>query len=724
MGRLNVVEKISAKKQYFSAGKPQAELSSEQFGLYVFNRRVMQRMLPREIYKNVVAAMDGKEKIREENADPIAVAMKEWAMSHGATHFTHWFQPLTGTSAEKHDAFIEWTSEDQMIEQLTGKQLVQGEPDASSFPSGGLRSTYEARGYTGWDPSSPAFIWKEGDGVTLCIPSVFFSWTGAVLDTKIPLHRSEKRLSAAVLKLLKLTGVKAERVYTTLGLEQEYFVVDRNLRNLRPDLLLLGKTVFGASPAKGQELQDHYFGSVRERVLNFMHDFERAALKLGIPVKTRHNEVAPGQYEVAPVFERATLAIDHNIQMMELMRKVAIKHDLAVLLHEKPFENLNGSGKHCNWSITTDTRLNLLDPTDNPGNNFHFLVLMTAFIEAVQRHGDLIRASIGSASNDYRLGGHEAPPAIMSIYLGEAIEAFLNDIEVHGIHQTKSQQVTYDLGILGFPDLKKDYTDRNRTSPMAFTGAKFECRALGSSANPAMAATILNAAVAESLENILDEVEQSLKKESGRSKKAFMEAVIPVIQRSLKRSKGVRFAGDNYAEAWVKEAKKRGLPNFEKSIEAYETLREAKSVTLFQGILSEEELKSRVEILLEQYVMSTLIEVNLMIELCASHVIPAAVGEQKRLASALKNVQTVLGKGNFEPQLEYLKSFTQQVNTLITRLQELKAAKKKVEKESAATVHVLFPAMLALREVVDQIEGSVEDAYWPLPKYRELLFLF
>jgi glutamine synthetase len=727
LARFKAVETVAKLGETNGAEYNHSVGSSHQFGMNVFNRLTMQKMLPREIYHNVINAMEGKEKIKAEYADPIAVAMKEWAISHGATHFSHWFQPLTGASAEKHDAFIEWNSPDQVIEQFTGKQLLQGEPDASSFPSGGLRSTYEARGYTGWDPTSPVFVWKEGDGITMCIPSVFFSWTGDVLDSKIPLHRSEKKLNKAVLRLLDLTGINASRIYTTIGLEQEYFVIDRVLRNLRPDLLLAGRTVFGAPSSKGQELQDHYFGSVKERILRFMHEFERAALRLGIPVKARHNEVAPAQHEVTPVAERAAMGIDHNIQMMELMRKVAVKHNLAVLLHEKPFDGINGSGKHCNWSIATDTGINLLDPTDTPENNFHFLILLTAIIFAVHKHSALLRASIGSASNDYRLGGHEAPPAIISIYLGDAIETMLNDIETHGIHKRSSNKRKYDLGILELPDLTKDYTDRNRTSPFAFTGNKFEYRALGSSASAAMAVTVLNAIVAESLGYLVGEIEKTLKGKTPKNNDELIEAAVPVIQKALKASKNIRFVGDNYSKEWVNEAEKRKLPNLEKSIYAFKSLLDKSTTEAFEGILTAQELRSRYEILADHYAHSINIEANLMADMFKTQILPSAMKQQDMMANSIASYEKLIS-GTLKEQTSLLKNLGNAIEESITLCKELEKAQKNasslsiVERAEYMCEEVL-PTMEKFRAAVDYIETVVDDSVWPLPKYRELLFL-
>lgn len=702
---------------------------SQQFGSQVFSRLIMQKVLPKEIYDNVCKAMEGKERIKEEYANPIAVAMKDWAISLGATHYTHWFQPLTGASAEKHDAFIDWLSPDQMIDKFSGKQLIQGEPDASSFPSGGLRSTYEARGYTGWDPASPVFIWKEGNGTTLCIPSVFFSWTGAVLDTKIPLHRSEKKLSEAALRLLRLTGIKASLVYTTIGLEQEYFVIDRALRNLRPDLLLAGRTVFGAPSPKGQELQDHYFGSVKERILCFMQDFEGAALKLGIPVKTRHNEVAPAQHEVAPIVESATRAIDHNIQLMELMRKIAVNHDLVCLLHEKPFHGINGSGKHCNWSLATDTGINLLDPTENPENNLHFLILLTAVLHAVHKNAGLLRASIGSASNDNRLGGHEAPPAIMSIYLGEALESLLNHFEEKGLHPASSKKGKYDLGILHLPGLTKDNTDRNRTSPFAFTGNKFEFRAVGSSANAALPVTVLNAAVADSLNHMLDEIEGNLKAHESHAKEALIEAMTPVVRKYLKASKPIRFSGDNYSSEWKAEAKRRKLPNIAKSIEAFSELVSPQTKAIFEGILTPQELQSRYEIMADIYAQSLSIETNLMIDLFRTQILPASLKQQEAFANSVMAFEKAMGRSKgVKGQKALLSNLTRLIEEGITQCSELEklqqsALKLETVKKAHAFADKVLPAAEKLREIVDSIENNADDSLWPLPKYRELLFM-
>lgn len=726
--RYKALESVEKRSRHSIADLKSAG-SSETFGMNVFNRSIMQKMLPKEVYKNILNAIDGKEKIKPEFADTIAVAMKEWAIGKGATHYSHWFQPLTGASAEKHDAFIDWNTPDQMLEKFNGKQLIQGEPDASSFPSGGLRSTYEARGYTGWDPTSPVFVWSGGDGLTLCIPSVFFSWTGDVLDQKIPLLRSDRKINDATMRLLNLIGIPASYVNSTLGCEQEYFVVDRAWRNLRPDLVMAGRTVFGADSPKGQELQDHYFGAVKDRILCFMQDFENAALKLAIPVKTRHNEVAPTQHEVAPVFERSSLAVDHNILLMELMRQIAVKHDLSCLLHEKPFHGLNGSGKHCNWSLATDTGINLLDPTEKPENNLSFLILMTAILKAIYSHSALLRASIASAANDFRLGGHEAPPAIISVYLGEELEAVLQNIEEKGIHNRTSRKNSYDLGIPVTPDFTKENTDRNRTSPFAFTGNKFEFRAVGSSANPSFPMTVLNTVVAESLNIIIDEIELALKEKSS-GKKNIIEIVLPIVRKHLKDSRDIRFAGDNYSEEWAKEAKRRNLPIIKKSIDAFDALKTKQTAKAFQGILTQEELNSRYEILAESYSHVVNIEAKLMLDIARSQILPVAIQQQKELAESLSAFSGVIGSTKKLPgQVLMLHSLSESIEKLIISINQLSEAQKEaaaienLEKRGKSFCYKVLPECETLREIVDHLETCVNDALWPLPKYREILFI-
>lgn len=728
--RYQTIIEMNKQQNRQEANKSSMERPSERFGVRTFNRTVMQKMLPREIYRNVINAMEGQENIKPEYADTIAVAIKEWAISHRATHYSHWFQPLTGASAEKHDSFIDWQTADGVIEKFSGKQLLQGEPDASSFPSGGLRNTYEARGYTGWDPTSPIFLWKAGDGVTLCIPCIFFSWTGEVLDNKLPLLRSERKINQAATRLLKLTGLEANFVYSTLGFEQEYFVIDRALRNLRPDLVLLGKTVFGAPSPKGQELQDHYFGAVKDRILAFMQDFEESAIELGIPVKTRHNEVAPAQHEVAPVYEKATTAVDHNILLMEIMRQTAQKHGLACLLHEKPFAGLNGSGKHCNWSLSTDTGINLLDPNVTSDNTWHFLILLTAILHAVHRHSALLRASIGSASNDYRLGGHEAPPAILSIYLGQELEELFNAIETTGNHINSAVKSKYDLGLMVIPELTRDNTDRNRTSPFAFTGNKFEFRAVGSSSNPAFAVTILNLIVAESLNLILDEIESQLD-QSNPSPERLGKVIIPVLQKYVRSSKPIRFMGDNYSDSWLEEAQRRGLPNLKRSCEAFEALTSSQAGELFKDVLTKSELKSRYEIALEIYIHHLNIEANLMINLFKTQILPAAMAYQKQWATSLERVKDLFPSESElrkSQQFIYLQRLHGAIENGIGLLGELEKERQEALQLSNCQRAKRFgydvvKKMEQLREVGDYLEVLIDDQLWPLPKYRELLFL-
>lgn len=703
--------------------------SAECFGVRIFNRSTMQKMLPPEIYNNVVLAMEGKEKINEEFADPIAVAMKEWAVGLGATHYCHWFQPLTGASAEKHDSFIEWSTSDSIVEKFSGKQLVQGEPDASSFPSGGLRTTFEARGYTGWDPTSPVFVWQAGDGITLCIPSVFFSWTGAVLDNKIPLLRSDKKISDATLRLLKLTGIKASTVYSTLGTEQEYFVVDKALKNLRLDLVMTGRTVVGAPPPKGQEMQDHYFGTVKDRILCFMHDVEEKALELGIPLKTRHNEVAPAQHEFAPVFEKASIAIDHNILLMELLRQVAFSHNLSCLLHEKPFNDFNGSGKHCNWSLSTDTGVNLFDPTETPENNLHFIVLLTAVVHGIHKHAKLLRASIGTATNDFRLGGHEAPPAIISIYLGKELEELLSSLEKEGTLPKGKGKAKYDLGLHVTPELSQDNTDRNRTSPFAFTGNKFEFRAVGSYSSPVMPVTVINLVVAESLNAILEEIEEVVGVNHKLTDKELLENILPVLRKFVTESKEIRFEGDNYSGDWVVEAKRRGLPNIEKAIYSYDTLKDEQTIKLYEGVLSKEELEGRYEVLCENYANIVNIEVKALLEIFSTQIFPSGVKQQKLLSETILSTKKVLGESaathGQELCLEELSELLNKGLVIRNEMQELLEQTLILSHFDCAKKHceVLSPKGLELREVCDRLEILVDDAIWPLPKYRELLYI-
>jgi len=692
------------------------------FGMKVFSLRLMEQVLPKKIYQNVLAASEGKEKLDPANADAIAAAMKDWALQNGATHFTHWFQPLTGASAEKHDSFLSWSGNGTVLESFRGKELLRGEPDASSFPSGGLRATHQARGYTVWDPASAPFLWKGGDGVTLCIPSLFFSWTGLALDHKIPLLRSDEKINAAAMRLLKFCEIAAGRVFSTVGPEQEYFLIDRAFYLLRPDLHLAGRTVYGAKPAKGQELEDHYFGPVKDRVMAFMREFEEEAVKLGIPIKTRHNEVAPAQHEVAPLFENAAAAVDHNLILMELMRQIALEHDLACLTHEKPFAGINGSGKHNNWSLATDTGINLLDPREN---TLLFLTLLTAILRAVHDHAGLMRASIGSAGNDHRLGGSEAPPTILSVYLGERLEKVVDHlIDEKPIPEALIRQI--DLGLAHVPLHEADAGDRNRTSFFAFTGNKFEFRAVGASAHSAFPITVINAIVADALHLILDEI-GDIVKDRTLSQEELLRAALPCLRKHLRISKGVVFGGNAYTAEWEAEAVRRGLPNIRKSFHSFAQLTDQRTQRVFQGVLSEEELHSRFEVLVERYVKTMQIEASLMLELFRTQVLPAALHDQKRRSKALKNLAD-LGIQPSSHLLAGLKAFSDAAGAAAQAVDEIEKVLRQsadfgFEAKGKAYAEILDPKMEEARRLVDHLETLVDNALWPLPKYREMLFL-
>lgn len=695
------------------------KLSAKDFGSQVFNRSVIEKMLPKKIAQNLLRAMDGEAKIEPEYAGEIAEAMREWAKGLGATHYCHWFQPLTGFSAAKYDAMIDWKTSDTIIEKFSGAQLIKGEPDASSFPSGGLRATSRARGHTTWDPTTPAFVWKMGGSAVLCIPSLFFSWTGKALDMKIPLLRSESKINQAAMRLLNLFEVDARTVYSTLGCEQEYFLVDRHLFDLRSDLTTAGRTVCGAPSPKTQELEDHYFGVVKERVMCFMADFEEEAWAMGIPLKTRHNEVAPNQFETAPIFEKSSVASDHNVLLMEIMRQVATRHNLACLFHEKPFAGINGSGKHNNWALSTDTGLNLLDPHAEEGSILLFTIMVTAVVHAIYQHGVLLRASIASASNDLRLGGHEAPPAIISVYLGEAVEHLLNSIEKQEeIKHKKAGKM--ELGIPALPEIPMEDTDRNRTSPFAFTGNKFEFRAVGASANCAVPMTVLNVIVAESLNQIVDEIEKLVMK-----KKPLEEAALQVVRKFLKLSKPVRFLGDGYSPAWPKEAKRRGLPIINRSIDAFALFEQSKIVKLFAGVLSQDELESRVSIAIDQYAKINNIETTLFIEMFRTQILPVALEYQKQVGKSLKQLREAghsIGSG----MSGLLKKISTQINQAIESINALEAKQQKASqldglKKGKAFSETILPLQDEARQHIDELEKMVDDRLWTLPKYRELL---
>ncbi|MCB9367848.1 MAG: glutamine synthetase III [Calditrichaeota bacterium] len=698
---------------------------SELFGQNVFSLAVMRQVLPKPVYKHLLAIQESGTSLDPATADVVAAAMKDWAMARGATHYSHWFHPLHGLTAEKHQSFLIPTQDGGVITEFTGDSLLQSEPDASSFPSGGTRSTFEARGYTGWDPTSPAFLMEGRFGKTLYIPSVFLGFNGFALDKKAPLLRSIDALSKSALRVLRLFGHEVENVVTTVGCEQEYFIVDRKLYLERPDLMTCGRTLYGARPPKGQEMEDHYFGSIPERVLAFMEDLEVELYKLGIPVTTRHNEVAPGQFELAPVFERANIATDHNMLMMSVMKKVAARHDLACLTHEKPFSGINGSGKHNNWSMADDHGNNLLEPGSTPQENAQFLVFLTAVVRAIHLHGDLLRVSIATAANDHRLGANEAPPAIISVYLGDTLTEVVEAI-IGGTKATKKDAGYLNIGVTSLPPLPMHDSDRNRTSPFAFTGNKFEFRAVGSGQNIARPNMVLNAIVAESLNHMTDEIEKAKKKE-----KDFNKAVQGVVQKELTEHQAVLFSGDNYSAEWHAEAARRGLPNLKTSVDAYPAFITKKSVKLFStlGILSEAELKSRYHIKLDTYIKMLSIEAGLMSSMGATQILPAAMEYQRHVATSIDMVESVNSSAVLNGQRSLLEVLSQSVEKFIRMLEVLDATRANVpESEDHLKVAKYFldkviPAMLDLRAAGDELEVLVDDRVWPMPKYRDLLHL-
>jgi glutamine synthetase len=698
---------------------------SSYFGEDTFNDKIMQAKLPKIFYSKLKESIDKGKKLDIETANAVAHAMKEWALENGATHFAHWFQPMTGASAEKHDAFIEISGPGEVIERFTGEQLVQGEPDASSFPSGGLRSTFEARGYTAWDMSSPAFLRKNGIGITLCIPSAFISYHGEALDKKTPLLRSIRAVNDSALKVLRLLGNrKSKKIVSNLGPEQEYFCIDMDYFYKRQDLVLTGRTLVGAPPAKGQELEDQYFGSIKERMQSFMHDVEEELYKLGIPAKTRHNEVAPSQFEIAPIFEEANIAVDHNLLVMDKLQQVARQHNMAVLLHEKPFAGINGSGKHVNWSLSTDDGVNLFKPGKTPQDNLQFLVFLLATLKAVHKHADILRATVGSAANDHRLGANEAPPAIISVFLGEQLTHILESIE-KGVANGVTDKTIIDLGISSLPIVSRDNSDRNRTSPFAFTGNKFEFRAVGSSQNISFPATALNTIMAESLDEVAGLIE---KLGTGDVKKT----VFDLLKQELPKVKSVLFMGDNYTDEWHKEAERRGLPNLKTTPEALGALETDKARKLFETykVLSPVELKSRFTIRLEKYIKDIDIEAKALIAIASSQVIPAAVKYQLELATTIGKTEKVLGAGtDLSAQKDSLKGITELVNGIHSSITSLKA---KLEKQDGHGDHhklagyycaQIKPGMDAIRKQVDELEALIADDLWPMPKFWEMLFV-
>lgn len=702
---------------------------SDYFASQVFTWREMREFLPKDVYASLRNSVDRGAQIERGIAEQVASAMKAWAMQLGATHYTHWFQPLTGSTAEKHDAFFEPLSDGFSMESFGADKLVQQEPDASSFPSGGIRNTFEARGYTAWDPSSPAFV----IGRTLCIPTVFVAYTGESLDHKAPLLRSVHFLDkAATTVVQEYFDRNVNRVICTLGCEQEYFLVDRALYNARPDLALTGRTLFGHSSAKDQQLEDHYFGTINDRVAAYMRDFESEALKLGIPVKTRHNEVGPGQFECAPVFEEVSLAVDHNQLLMDIMEKVAFKHNFRVLFHEKPFAGINGSGKHNNWSLATDTGKNLLSPGKTPKKNLQFLTFFVTTIRAVYEHADLLRASIASAGNDHRLGANEAPPAIMSVFIGSFLTQVLDDIE-HWVKQgkrlTPDQKTELKLNVIKIPEILRDNTDRNRTSPFAFTGNKFELRAVGSSANCSSAMMVLNTIVADQLLKFHAQVQKLVASDMKKD-----DAIFQVLRQYITESKNIRFEGNGYSEDWIKEAEKRGLSNIKSTPEALDKLLEKPAREVFERseILSARELEARYEIDLERYTKKIQIESRVMGDLAMNHVLPTAVAYQNILIENVQGLKQVLSEQDFTDlatdQIELIKEISERMSAVRKLVALMVDARKEANRSSSiremadaycSKVKSYFPQ---IRREVDKLELVVSDEHWPLPKYRELLF--
>ena len=700
------------------------------FNENVFTLNAARQYLSDDAYKSLLASTRGGKKIDRAMGNQIANGLRAWAESKGVTHFTHWFQPLTGLSAEKHDSFFTLKGDGTPIEEFEGGALIQQEPDASSFPSGGLRATFEARGYTAWDPSSPAFIMEIGEGRTLCIPTIFVSYTGESLDTKTPLLKALVALDKAAVDVCQYFDKNVSKVTATLGWEQEYFVIDAGLANARPDLLLTGRTVFGHAPAKGQQLDDHYFGAIPERVYAFMRDFEKESYKLGIPLRTRHNEVAPSQFECAPIYEETNLAVDHNTLLMDVMLRVAKRHNLVVLLHEKPFAGINGSGKHNNWSMSTDTGVNLLAPGKTPKTNLMFLTFFVNTIKAVHDYADLIRASIASAGNDHRLGANEAPPAIISIFIGKYLTDVLNQVEKRvGGNFDEQDEAILKLDIhKSIPELMLDNTDRNRTSPFAFTGNKFEFRAVGSSANCAVPMTTLNAVMAETLKNFRTEVDALIEK--GEKKEV---AILHMIRKYIVESKKVLFEGDGYSEEWTKEAAKRKLENVKTTPLALDAFVTKKAKALFETnhIYTHMELEARHEIMLEEYVKKVQIEARVMGDLASTLIIPAAIKYQNILAQNINSLKEAgVSKDAYATQLTILKQISEHINIISEKTAAMIEARKKtndisdIRKKAIAYCDVVKGNHFdTIRYHGDKLELMVDDSLWLLPKYREILFL-
>lgn len=699
---------------------------SEVFGENVFNEHAMLQHLTKDAYQSVMNAIEFGSKIDRKIADAISTGMKEWAISKGATHYTHWFQPLTGATAEKHDAFFETIGNGRAMEKFGGGQLVQQEPDASSFPNGGIRNTFEARGYTAWDPTSPAFIY----GTTLCIPTIFVAYTGEALDNKAPLLRALQAVDQAATAVCKYFDKNVSKVNASLGWEQEYFLIDAALAAARPDITLTGRTLLGHSPAKGQQLDDHYFGSIPTRVMSFMRDLENECMLLGIPVKTRHNEVAPNQFELAPIFEEANLAVDHNSLLMDVMEKVAQRHQFKVLFHEKPFAGINGSGKHNNWSLATNTGVNLLSPGKTPMKNLQFLTFFVNTIKAVHDNEELIRAAIASASNDHRLGANEAPPAIISVFIGSQLSAVLDELENVTKGKLSPQEKTdLKLNIVGkIPEILLDNTDRNRTSPFAFTGNKFELRAVGSWSNCAGPMTVLNTIIAKQLKDFKVEVDK-LVDEKGLKKD---EAVFNILREYIKASKKIRFEGNGYGEEWEKEAAKRGLSNNKTTPEALKAQISEKTIALYDemNVMSRVEVEARHEIELEEYILRIQIEGRVLGDIARNHVIPTAVGYQNTLIENVSGLKEIFGK-DFKKlaaeQIDLIEKISKHIAGINSKVNAMIEERKKANKMSGqraaeAYCNKVKPYFEEIRYHCDKLELLVDDNLWPLVKYRELLF--
>ncbi len=688
----------------------------DEFGKYVFNEAAIKRYLPKKIAEKLLATIRDRKPLDPTIADDVANAMKEWAISLGATHFTHWFQPLNGGTAEKHDAFLDISESGEALQTFSGKNLIKGEPDASSFPSGGLRCTFEARGYTAWDPTSPAFVKRHRNGTTLCIPTIFCSYTGEVLDKKTPLLRSIGVLEKGVKRLMKAFGLDEEPVTVTLGAEQEYFLIDRNFYLHRPDLVQTGRTLFGSPPPRHQQLEDHYFGSIRPGILAFMTDLDHELWRLGIPAKTRHNEVAPAQFEIAPIFEELNLAVDHNMLTMDVLRRTALRHGMVCLLHEKPFAGVNGSGKHNNWALTYGGR-NLLEPGEDPEQNAIFLTVMTAIIRAVDLHSDILRATTVGAGNKHRLGANEAPPAIISIFLGEQLTGILERIgekEEGGGTTSHSKEIIW-IGGETLPPLSKDTTDRNRTSPFAFTGNKFEFRACGSSQSCAGFNMTLNTIIAESLDFIAEKLEKLDSSDPAR----FHSGLTAILSEIIRDHKRIIFNGNNYSPEWIEEAKRRGLPILQKSMDALRSLMKEENQELFEryGVFTRTELSSRFEVFLEEYHYKIRIEGGIALEMARNMILPIIVREFDKAVGALNAAKA----GGITEGLAGMESIVSDYGKLVD---ELTVACKNLEDALDGEHEGILEKMADVRKIVDHAEGIISDEAWPLPKYREMLFIY